>query len=457
MKRCVLFLLTSTLLTVTNRLLAQGSLTPSGPPGPTMITLSQIEPRIPISSGAYTISNSGSYYLTTNIAMTSGTAITITANNVTLDLHGFTISSTAAGGSGDGILLSSVQRIHILNGYITGGITNYQGTYSGNGFASGIYYSAGQAPHNVLVSGVTVSGCLDEGIYLLSGNATVIESCTVNTVGYVGLAADSVINSSAINCGSYGVLATTAQNSYGESIATVDGLSADDAENCYGYCTGSGAGLNANVAHNCTGISSSGDGLDANNAENCSGTSEGGGDGLYADNTAANCTGQSASGIGLNVGNSAANCSGQSASGIGLNAGYSAANCYGLSTSDTGLYTFFVAQGCCGQTTSGAWALDAGTAENCIGYCTGGDGGGIIASCAHNCYGYSYAGSGLEATLALNCVGDTQGLVGLTATTANNCFGYSSSIGVSADIAVACGGTGQTHVSADNYYDMPTP
>ena len=73
---------------------AQGSLTPPGVPGPTMLTLNQMEPRTPISSAPYTISQPGSYYLTANLTVASGDAIDINANGVTLDLNGFTISST---------------------------------------------------------------------------------------------------------------------------------------------------------------------------------------------------------------------------------------------------------------------------------------------------------------------------------------------------------------------------
>jgi hypothetical protein len=74
---------------------AQGPLSPPGAPAPTMRTLQQVEPRTPITNAtAVTISTPGSYYLTTNISVTSGTAITITASQVTLDLNGFTLSST---------------------------------------------------------------------------------------------------------------------------------------------------------------------------------------------------------------------------------------------------------------------------------------------------------------------------------------------------------------------------
>ncbi|MGZ5545765.1 MAG: hypothetical protein ACXWIU_13930, partial [Limisphaerales bacterium] len=86
----------------------QGSLTPPGAPVPTMKTLSQIEPRTPIASGPFTIANSGAYYLTTNVTIGGGNAISIGANDVWLDLNGFTISSTEnPAKSGNGILIGS--------------------------------------------------------------------------------------------------------------------------------------------------------------------------------------------------------------------------------------------------------------------------------------------------------------------------------------------------------------
>ena len=71
---------------------AQGSLTPPGAPAPGMKTLSQLEPRTPISLIPYFITSSGSYYLTTNLTGASNTnGITISANHVSLDFCGFTL------------------------------------------------------------------------------------------------------------------------------------------------------------------------------------------------------------------------------------------------------------------------------------------------------------------------------------------------------------------------------
>lgn len=56
-----------------------------------MKTLAQVEPRTPISALPFTISAPGSYYLTTNLVATFN-GITISTNDVTVDLMGFSIT-----------------------------------------------------------------------------------------------------------------------------------------------------------------------------------------------------------------------------------------------------------------------------------------------------------------------------------------------------------------------------
>jgi hypothetical protein len=280
---------------------AQGSLTPPSAPAPMMKTLAQIEPRTPISSVLYTITNPGSYYLTTNLTVSGGNAISIATNGVTLDLNGFTIASTAPSAVGFGILLNSgLRNLTILNGFIQGGVTNNgSGVYSGSGFLYGIYYS-GSGPANTRVSGVSVSGCFYHGIYPGLDDSTVVESCTVRTVGSAGIIANTIRSSIARDCGGQAISGGIVSDSQGESTGSLTCFTANVAQNCYGSCSGSGTGLYSYRAQNCSGSSSgSGTGLYADIAQNCSGSCNGSGIGLYAGDVAIGCIGYSSSGTGL--------------------------------------------------------------------------------------------------------------------------------------------------------------
>jgi len=327
-------------------LLAQGSLTPPGAPAPTMKTLAQVEPRVPISSAPFTISQPGSYYLTTNLTVSGGNAITIAANGVTLDLNGFTISSTTNPASGTAVLIASgLRNIAIQNGHIQGGVTNNgSGVFSGPGFGYGIFYS-GSAPENVRVSGVSVSGCQNYGIFL-AGYNTVVEQCGVRTVGGYGIVATSgtIRGCVAVNCGIDGIRGGNVADSRGEAVG--------------------GRGIDADTVVNCYGRSSSAEGILAQTALNSYGFSSGGAAGLYAFGSALNCRGYSNSGNGI--------------------AASVAQNCYGQSNSGTGLRAWLTAIGCYGVSSSGLRGLDAANAAFCVGSRPGGT--AIEAYIANGCW-----------------------------------------------------------------------
>src|SRR5688572_3995985 len=83
---------------------------PPGPVGSTYKTLTEVEPRTPVSSvntpgdpdSLFRITQPGSYYLTANLAGVAGKhGIEIDADDVTLDLCGFELKGVA--GSLDGV------------------------------------------------------------------------------------------------------------------------------------------------------------------------------------------------------------------------------------------------------------------------------------------------------------------------------------------------------------------
>jgi len=301
--------LLSTLNSQLSTAFAQGSLTPPGLPAPTMKSADQIEPRTIVNAvntpgnlpNAYSfvISQPGSYYLTTNLMFQqygASAAIAIATNGVTLDLNGFTIPSIPGftGPSSIGIMLASgVSDITIINGHINGG---------GNGI--GITY-LGNPPTNVLISKVSVSrvGVSGDGINVGTGNATVVENCTVTTAGGQGIVASIIKSSVATGCASNAIYGDTVSDCRGISSSTGVGsirygvYASFNAQNCYGSAGGSGIGLKAQCAINCIGTSTSDVGLFASMAQNCYGFSNSN-IGLHAW-IANGCSGTSYSGCGL--------------------------------------------------------------------------------------------------------------------------------------------------------------
>jgi hypothetical protein len=277
-----------------NAAFPQGSLTPPpGPPAPLFKTLDQIEPRTPISSLPFTISASGSYYLTTNLSISTGDAITISASNVTLDLNGFTISSTAQSATGIAINVTGTQRnIAICHGSILGSVINVgQNNYAGGGLASGIVCNA---PGST-ASRVNVSGMLHFGISLPT-NSSVVEFCTVQSVGFDGITAQSVRHCSVNDVGQTGIIGITVSDSAGSSTGS-HGIQGDTVTNSNGETSGGGAGIFAETASNCRGTSTLGAGIEAFSIESCRGASN------------------SSVGVFVRSGGSALNCSAAASSG----------------------------------------------------------------------------------------------------------------------------------------------
>lgn len=257
-----------------------GSLNPvSAPTAGTMKPLDQVEPRIPITSVPYTISTSGSYYLTQNLTA-SVTAIIINADDVTLDLGGFTLTGP---GSSYGILMNGRSNVEIRNGTI-------------RNFTYGIFENSTSSKNHRVYNIRALSNSL-RGISL-GGNNCQIRDCTVSDITvstpssfiygiYLGVGG-LVDNCSIMNVGNnavatsyvYGILANNGNkvsnnliHDNGSSVAgAVYGIVAGNANTITGntiYCNGTSVtianvyGINANVGNTISGNTVWGNGTSA--------------------------------------------------------------------------------------------------------------------------------------------------------------------------------------------------
>ncbi|MCP5009301.1 MAG: right-handed parallel beta-helix repeat-containing protein [Aestuariibacter sp.] len=195
------------------------------------------EVRTPIDSLPFTISASGSYYLTGNL--TNGNGIDVNVDNVTIDLMGFTLSGD--GTTGDyGIYMNTHNNVTIKNGTIR------------NFGRAGIYQGSSTGRYNRAIdvraigNGTQGGGSSHSGIFLLGTNNH-IERCTAADNGGYGLYAgnsSNVNNNTAYNNGSTGISAGTG--------STISGNTAYD-NGSYGIYGGHGSTITGNTAYNNTG------------------------------------------------------------------------------------------------------------------------------------------------------------------------------------------------------------
>ena len=174
-----LMLLTlSTLNSQLSTAFAQGSLTPPGAPAPTMKTADQIEPRTIVNAvntpgnanNLFIISQPGSYYLTTNLVGVSGkNGISITVNNVTLDLNGFALLGASSSGL-SGIYFPNAQTNIIVR----------NGTMSG--WFGGVYSDNSTPLMNMVFERLNIFGC-SYGIRCGGGVCVVLDCNLLNNFG----------------------------------------------------------------------------------------------------------------------------------------------------------------------------------------------------------------------------------------------------------------------------------
>lgn len=256
---------------------AQGSLTPPGPPAPTMKTLSQIEPRTPISSLPITISASGSYYVTTNLsASTAVDGITITANNVSIDLNGFVL--TGFGGANSAVTASSTLfNLAIRNGTIQNWGTGVNLPGADNSLFENLQLYGNTAGAGLIVAdNCKVLDCVASGNFsgIIIHDGGIVKDCIASSSSSNGITAGSgaalsgcVARSNAAwgiiasnNCAIHDSVAS--YNSLSQVIPSYGGILAADNSSVIGCCANNnlyfinrGTGIqtgNNSLVKNCT-------------------------------------------------------------------------------------------------------------------------------------------------------------------------------------------------------------
>jgi parallel beta-helix repeat protein len=298
---------------------------PPGPIGPTMKRLDQVEPRTPISSLPYTITESGSYYLTGNLTGVAGqNGITVIAGDVTIDLMGFTLYGVPGSldGIGMGMLPIVPNNVTIRNGTVR--------DWSGNGATLGdihmeevsfMFNGGGGVVTTGEATGVRVHAAGNSGDGIVLGATSFLEVFTSSNNGGRGVVADKsspkLAEGHVVGNGGDGIVLgnnATCENCTAEGNGGVGINKVIDqaSPKLYGArAVGNGGdgivlGENA-ICSDCTAQGNSGRGIVADKSSpklfGCSAVGNTGGDGIVmGDNgTCENCTATNNNGVGINA------------------------------------------------------------------------------------------------------------------------------------------------------------
>lgn len=171
-------LITASLVSLASIASAGSIQPPAGPIAPTMKTLQQVEPRLPLdqetapgdADALMKITNPGSYYLTANMTASAGRALLeIAASDVTVDLNGFRIQGAA--GSLDGVFTSGAAvNVVIRNGSLA--------SFGGDGVDA-------SSAKNVRLENLRVRSV--GGVGLKLGAESIASECEVSGAGLHGV------------------------------------------------------------------------------------------------------------------------------------------------------------------------------------------------------------------------------------------------------------------------------
>jgi parallel beta-helix repeat protein len=157
-----------------------------------MVSASTLEAATEITSLPYTITAQGSYIIKQNLKA-NWHSIKVQANNVTIDLNGYSIVGNNTSG-GHGVYMNGCSNVEIRNGTIR--------NFGGNGI-----YEESISGHSHRVINVRVMNNKGDGISL-HGNSHRFRECTVSNNGSSGILAghgSTISGNTACDNGSYGI------------------------------------------------------------------------------------------------------------------------------------------------------------------------------------------------------------------------------------------------------------